>query len=735
MLGTLAADYSESEAAINFWREGIAKGAVPAEYWLARIGLAASEDDVAALDAVRDYGRQHALGAALLAIRDRNNETAINALDNWGPSAPKDRAIKTIILSRCHAAQGNLNQAIEVALQGAEDIDSAGVAIQAAELLLSRARFGPSEHPYADSEQALALALRARNSRRSWAGDSTAAALIAVRAAVLSGDTERGLSIVRGAPNGDATEAEASDLRLLREDAVLSALEGDIDRAQELAARAGDAYISDAVAGHAALVRGDSAEAAETLMRAFDSAPDDASKLQTAASLAELDGELPDLSELEVEHSELVQEIKLIHQVTAGSGGDIKALRAHAHKSRMLTVRLSSAYSAADEFDMAGEVLREGAVRWADPLMMRMAAGRYLAAGQPEKAQSAAERAIALGGVNWAGEFITRGILFDSFEMRGLLDDSMQQARRMVALDSNSAAARWALVHCLVRKGDTESAWSALTPGGHAIEPRDRDEARTWIALMAMYDTSDYFVSRALEKAERWQDDEEMLGIYIAQIYSALQQSSLKPTEADMASLQAAIGEYLKRFPTSKVFRAVAFDPDDPLKTMSDILKEQYEHRLPLAESEEKVHNGEMPLGMLSFTRSVSYAEAVIRRMGGVVRAYNAATQDAMRNSLIEALDSPVAIDMTAAHTLALLDVDLRSILVGQFAMMLSTDAAFQDARMAQQSLGVRSTLSMVWDPGISSARPVDIGEEETDRRAELADSVCEILATTNRRP
>jgi hypothetical protein len=92
-------------------------------------------------------------------------------------------------------------------------------------------------------------------------------------------------------------------------------------------------------------------------------------------------------------------------------------------------------------------------------------------------------------------------------------------------------------VYCLSRKGDTEGAWHALTPDGDPVPPRDRNEASIWIALTAKCDTSQHFVSRALATMRRWPDDEELLGIFIAQIYSGLHRDELTPGQSDLDAL------------------------------------------------------------------------------------------------------------------------------------------------------------------------------------------------------
>lgn len=288
-LGLMAADQGEGPAAAGLIMRGVSRGAFPANYWIARAAAhvdAADRDRAAAL--LAEATEPHPLGRAVAAIQQTDFATATAALDLWQPDAANDRAIKATILATCLAAQGQLNRAITVALDAANDVDATGVALVAANLLLSRGRFGPSDHPLADSDHALALALRARNGRRAWGGDSTAAALVAVLAAGMSGDVDRALELTQPPPAGDATPLEARDMRLRREAAVLAAMTGQFDRARDLAADANDAFISSTVDGFEALASGDNDTATAAFMAAFNAAPDDTARLRTVSAMVEL---------------------------------------------------------------------------------------------------------------------------------------------------------------------------------------------------------------------------------------------------------------------------------------------------------------------------------------------------------------------------------------------------------------------------------------------------------------
>jgi len=161
--GELAADHGEWAAAADFLKCAIDRGAFPRNYWLARAALYIDQvDHQRAQVLLAEAADPHPLGSALSAIHDQELGTATETLRQWQPERPDDDAIKSMLLSQCLAAQKNLNGAIAVALEGSHDDNASGVALQAANLLLKRGRSDQSDHPLADADQALALAIRAR---------------------------------------------------------------------------------------------------------------------------------------------------------------------------------------------------------------------------------------------------------------------------------------------------------------------------------------------------------------------------------------------------------------------------------------------------------------------------------------------------------------------------------------------------------------------------------------------
>ncbi|TNH27485.1 hypothetical protein FHG89_18045 [Micromonospora orduensis] len=732
-LGELAVDYGRPTAAARYLAAGLDRGAFPAGYWQARRAMCLSEVDPPEAERILEAATaQHPLASCLLATHREEWQEAIRAISAWNVESPGDRALKLQLLTRLTVRVGDLNGGVTLALEAAEIEGASGSALLAAELLLSRGRYGQTVHRLADALQAGDLAIRARNARRTWQGDSVAAILVAVKAAALGGNHVEAWKLTQPLPDGDASDAEAADPRLRREAAQLAAWTGRFDQARAASEGLDDPFTEAEILALELAAQNNTSEAITAWETALSRANDDAEILIAARSLAELGASVPDLGGLERTHPDLVHEIRVIQQAMSADGGSMEALRTGAGKSPTLTIALAERHRDRDEPRLAAEVLKAGAERWTEPRMMLMAAREFRDAGDLEAARRTAESALTMGGPGWAGQFSARALLFEIHDESGDWEQATQQARALVTLDPYDSNARWALVHSLVRRNDLPAAWSALTPNGDPVPPRDRHDAMTSISLAARYDASPQFVPRALSTMGRWPDDEQLVGVFIAQLYAGLRRQELTPSTEDLAALHAATAGYTQRFPDSTVFKAVQIPKDRPLTALIPDLRARHE---ALEDIFAKVHNAELPVGLLAEATGASYAEVSLQRGAGFVRSHSPVHEAPCRAAVAVALDHPVVLDTTAAHTLALLDAGTRSRLLAVFGQVLAADPAYRDALHGHESLGLRSTTSITWDPAAGQPRVVTIEESEADGLADQAEQVCNILRDAVRRP
>jgi hypothetical protein len=733
----VAADYGADEAALEFIARGVDAGA-STSYWWARAGLTVGtgtpEDSARARELWARSNPKHPLAEAGEAIEQGEYSTAEQILDAWDADTPNDHSIKAILQTATATGRGDFNRAIAIGIAAAAaHPEGSGNTLRTAEALLSRGHYGQSDHPLDDYARAFDLAIQARDSRRTWLGDSVAPILTAVKASALATDIDQAWRLTQAAPDGTALAHEARDERLRRESAILAATMGRFENAQAIADALGDPFVSHTVDGWKAVTEDRRADAEEAWLRAWDCARNDTSRLQTVAALAPLGMRLPDLDALPSEYSMAIKRIRTIHEVMS-SDEDMSLLRARATDSEELTVLLAERLVAQGQTADAAAVLEAGGTRWNHPLMMRMAAARYESAGDYERAYDVAATALSLGGAAWAGRLETLMIQFDSLESQGQFSRSLAVAREMVTLAPGNLTVRWAFVHSLVRAGSIQDAWRALTHQGKPVDPRDPADARTWIGLAAECDDSPEFVQRSLEMMITWMHEPDVVGVFLMQIYRGLSRHERDVADADIRELHKATEEFTEAHPENQVFRKFTLDENDLLGSLTTLLKDQTTEDPAIKDIRERVERGELPLGFAAELANRTYVEACIKTGAGLVYSHLPPMAVAGQATAAAAFGSRVVIDASAAATLTLLDPAIVDKLVGAFLALETTDSAYRDALGAQQSLNMLSTMTLTWDakqkrPIISQTEP-----EEAEAFARRADRVVELLARSERR-
>lgn len=734
-LGQVATDYGAGAAGAGFFLRAIELGAHPRGYWYARAAMSIAEDDPARAREFAKSGHDHPLARAIEAELDDDLETAGAEITAWSPANRQEQVIRDAAYSKILFSEGQTNAAIAHIERAAEATpEGAGLAATAAELLLRRADSKSAERPADDAQRALAWAIKARNNRRAWAGDSTTPVLLAVKATALLNDFRRGFRLTQAPPEGEATPAEAADVNVLREAAIMAVGSGRDELAAQLAERADDPYSRAFVAAVKAS-RGDGEPGATDLWRGvYEEAPTDGHRLQAAYFMLAYVSELPDLRGLEDQFPAEVGELRSLHGLPTNADDRLAELRTRAPHSARMTVELASHYSECGDESAAGQALEEGGHRWSDAILMRMAAEHYWQARDYVAVQRTAEAALRLATPGWGGETDTRKLLFEAYRAQGNGRAASQEAGRLVALDAKDADARWAYVYCLAREGDLEGAWNVLTPDGDPVPPRDRDDVRAWVSLLTRFDQSPAYLRRVLDVMTVWQDDEEIVGVGMAQVYSGLGRYGHDPAEADIAALHAATEKFLEKFPESTFFTAIPFDPEDPLGPFADGLQDRHE---ALEQIETMVRQGKVPVGMASSLFGRTYTEAMLQRLGGMIRSHDATRAAAGAAAADDAIDSAIAIDLSAAATLAAMPPELASALTGRFQRLETTDVALNDAMNAQTSLGMRSDLTVVWDKAAAKPRPVELDHDEVEALATRSTRVTDLLTNSkiNSRP
>lgn len=730
-LGLMAFDYGVTSAGISLLEEAIKRGS-SAVYLGARArlqSLSPSERSLLSEGVWSKTTSVHPTDQAREALMASNPLTAENVLVAWAPTTQNDRAICAQMRMSAAAAMGEFNRVVAIGQDSCKELpDASGVALRTAEALLSRGYHGNSANALDDFARAYELGMRARDVRRNWYGDSVAAALVAVQGAVLAGDMGGARSLMQPPPEGSALPTEVRDIRFRSEAAKLAALVGDFMHATQLAAGLNNEYLNLTINGFEALDMGQPKTAQAAWMAAWKVAPDDLSRLETASELAPLGGELPDLGAISPEYEGKLEHIRLVHQVMTADEDPIPRLRARASESKQLTVILAEQLSMREDHESAAKVLQDGANKWGHPLLMQMATSQYMRARKLDKAFDAASSALGMGGAKWPGRLRTLMLQFEVAEALNRTDVSLTAAREMFTLAPENQDVVWALANSLARRGDLTDAWSVLTHGGEPVRPRSESEAKTWISLAAAYDDSPLFVARSLRVRSEWDEDPEISGIFLAQILRAVADEDRQVAESDRAEFARVISEYSSKYPDSPTFQTITIDDDDPLASLTDLVKSRKDSP-ELRSLREKVEAGQLPMGFLAEMTGKSYLESAIRQMAGAGYINSPESRKRAVEYVTGAINDAVVVDSTSVATLGLLDDEIADLAWGLFLTVRTTDHTMRDAHDAQRSLAVKSSASVGWDDNEGRLRVIKFSEEEVAKAARLVHRSVSLLS------
>ena len=741
-LAQLAADYDAHRASVAFFQRCIDGGGFPRDLWVALTAVQLSKADTdhdarAFVAANHDPGSPLLLG--LLALFDSDWAATLDHFAAWNPGSATTRALKAGLETVALTSTGK--QAAALARLRAADPrgDLSGIQLQIALLLLDRAVRGRSEHRLADAHEALALAIKARDDRRAWFGDSVAPAVVAVQAAQICGDPATAWDLTQEQPEGQALAREAHDVRLIEYRALLAALTGRVDEARRLHKQVESSYVRAQIT--AVLTEQGADSDTGTVQAAWqavwDAATTEQEQLGAAMGLAER-GALPrdpaSLGRLESAYPEALAEIRLLARALGtSSAGDLSVLRANVTQSRMIVVALAQRYQISGERELRARTLRQGAEHWRDALMMAMAADAYRHADMPAQTIACARDALAMAGPDWAAQRDMYALQVDAELAEGDTGRATDAARSMLALDQHDHDARWALARCHVNRGLLEDAWSVLTYLGPPIDPTTGHQALLWVMLAARYSGEVTFAGQALSLMQRWPDDEELLGGFIATLHLSATTAPERWSRDDAEQLQEATADYLERFPTSSQFRAVRLGPEeDPLVDLAEELRLAHENAKEVLS---KVAVADLPLGTLTWVAARSYTEASLRRAAGFVYAGDPLAVDAAAAAVTASRSLRTVIDPTTAHTLALLDPALAEQLIGALDTVVTTDQLYQDALRAKESLALQTELTLGWDE--VAQRPAIHAAEagELERLRSLSVRIVEVLRSIARVP
>ncbi|MFJ8535560.1 hypothetical protein [Streptomyces sp. NPDC093591] len=743
-LGHLAADYDATAAARHFFEQCLGEGGHPRDYYTA-LAVLQEEDgtDEAALRYLAAYedNRSSPLLAALRRLLDGTWASGLEDLRQWEPHHARASAIKAQFEANALFHLERMNEGL--AVLRATDEASSGAGMALARALLEYAHHSHTTNRLGAGQEALAVAIRVRNSRRSWFGDSAEAAVLAVHAAVISEDMALAWKLTQPSPEGEAEQYEAEDARMQEQTALVAALTGRWGEAEELVRQMpegfGRAHVAAVLAESRAAQDEATVDAKELWQRAWEAAGTEGEQLTAAAGLVAAGADLPDLQQLEAVFPDRVQELELLARALHANEDDPQALlRANVTQSPAIVVKLAESYHRSGDLGLAAETLKSGAAQWHDARLMAMAAGLFQETKDYPSARECAQDALRMAGSGWAGRGRMYALLIEAEFADGRIDRATDAALSLLELDRLDANARWALTKCYVERALLDQAWQTLTELGQPLDPRTPNETALWVTLGARFSTDPQFIGRALTLTQRWQDDSDLVG----KILSILHWRAAKPTpplsDQEAEQLRTATASYLERFPDSTAFRAVELGPDeDPLKNIAEELRRSHESAKNLKDLRNKTAAGELPAGSLTLLSGRSYAEVLLRPTAERPHVYAADVllTPAETAAALGAQSGRVVVDTSAAVTLALLEPGVAEQLMGHPRSLVTTDQLLTDALHAKESIALRSDMTLAWDEESSRPAVLTTSAEDLAQLRSTSARLVEVFRAIPRAP
>ncbi|MEU6238883.1 tetratricopeptide repeat protein [Kitasatospora sp. NPDC047058] len=506
-LGQLASDYGAHQAAAVFFRRCIDEGGFPRDQWVALVAqqyMADEEDQEARAFLAANADPGSPLLLATTALCDSDWNATLRHVVSWQPDTETTRVLKAAVEATALTNTGQDDAALACLRAADPNGTLSGVQLAIAQILLGRADRRRGDQWLTEVQEAFSLAIKARDSRRSWFGDSVAPTVTAVQAAQACGDVATAWDLMQEQPEGQATPREARDARLLEYRALLAALTGRTAEARRLQSQIDSPYVKAQIT--ALTLERESGEQEVSQLQAawqavWDTATAEQEQLHAAMGLAECGVEPAGLNALEAAYPDRVAEIRLIARASSSSAtGDLTVLRANVTKSPMIVILLAQHYQVTGEREQRARTLRSGAEYWRDASLMAMAAKAYRQADMPGTTKECAREALELGGPDWPAQSKSEmyALLVETEFAEGNPDRAAAAARSMLTLNPHDHDALWALARCHAVRGMTEDAWKVLVDQGAPIEPRTEHEALLWVALGVRYSDDANFAGQAL---------------------------------------------------------------------------------------------------------------------------------------------------------------------------------------------------------------------------------------------
>ncbi|MFF0304676.1 hypothetical protein ACFYTV_28700 [Streptomyces sp. NPDC004562] len=667
------------------------------------------------------------------------------ALNDWEPADSEDRGIwlnfkyQHIFVSpgEINITQSMLDTAIEVTGLVLSDEWLPGVALQKARYLIERARRSWSLQPLSDLDEAKDLALRARDERRSWSGDSADAVSTACRALLEAGDVERVLTYGTCGDSGEASESEASSPEVQECVALAKLALGMPDEAVKLAESMTNPYNRARIL---ALASRRSGRESEVLWReALAAATDDQEEIVALFGLARCGvSNLPELVKYGEEHPQLVAEIQAVADIATGRmGTGLRTLQSNARESEPAAISLALAYISINDVDAAVQVYEDAASDFRDPSYGFEAAQLLYRAGRGDEAFAKVNDVLAMAPPLWAGRTQALRLAAHLSLEHGERADSLRLFRALLDEEPADASTRWAVIQLLLQQDNSGGAWRIYNEHPSALEASTPAEANAWIYLnLEANEDAESVISGCLRLMRKFPDSEEVAAQSCLAILRPKYESAELPDElAD--EIRQAHESFFIRWPDSPYLKRMdASDPEETIRQMTAMVRVDEEEARKRRQLTTSLILGQLPIGFLATYSRRTYAQALITRSTGMVTAWS---HDARENIACVSiartlLNQSVVYDLSAAVVLHELPTGVKGAVLNFFQSTITTREVLEDVREAAAYIDPRSTSTWGWDEVTNSGRFYDIPPELAEKRAGDAAALVDFVSNSTLR-
>jgi nucleoside phosphorylase/predicted nucleic acid-binding protein len=688
---------------------------------------------------------------------DDASEAALAELAETDPDVVAElRSQILLILANLRLLDDDTDAALRILTLAREMMPAATTPL----LLIARAHLqrvaGPTSRSNVDDTAAVLadveqLALLARDRRRDWNGPTAEALALAGRARAQSGDFEGALRLLLPPPRGRATDREAADPAVREIASAAATYAGEPLLAVELAAGVTDPverHLLRAVALSRAEGTGDEAE--RSYRAALEDIPDTRSDQLVRALLgmarlgapitADAEGNIADalarLRRMDPEAADLVEASAALH---AGRPRDALVLARQYPESVAAMEIAAEAAAAAGQPEEAVRVLeRVGRERGDNTLLVQ---AMLLAADAGRRDDAERLSTMLLAATDPATRRQALQTRLQAAGREGRWQDVADLSRRLLddedlgPADVNRAVRdsyRWMLAQAELNLGRPERALAALQ-APDPIVPRSREEARLLLAVLHTtgIDSSQGLapqdvVTRALEVAAEWSDDEEIMAGCLG--LAIMAGAKIPLPDQLLVRLRTLQEDYFARFPDAKTLQRIEVgeDLDGLVQHMKETMAPETEALQDLAR---RVWLGVYPLAFFTDVTHRSYAETLITRaLGCRVIAGDSSAASQQRSAAREALAGGVVVmDTSALHLLGHTGVaDTR--LTAQFARIILPASLRDDVLRANAGLAVRRVGTLWWDSAQQRPALTEFPPEVADGWAEEAQTLVDRL-------